>query len=98
MESVGSTILQGKQLKVLHDCHYNFVCRSVPKKNVQSATFKSQIRLALRHNLPLVLHIRGEGQTFVGCQAEADCYKILQECRVPRDYPIHRHCFNGEDS
>ena len=72
--------------------------RSFADRDVQAAAFRSQILLALRYNLPLVLHIRDQGRTFDGSLAEQDCYRILKECNVPRDFPIHRHCFNGDES
>ena len=72
--------------------------RSFADRDVQAAAFRSQILLALRYNLPLVLHIRDQGRTFDGSLAEQDCYRILKECNVPRDFPIHRHCFNGDEN
>ena len=56
----------------------------------------AQIRLALRFNLPLVLHIRDVEDALDGGQAEQDCYRILKSANVPKDYPIHRHCFSGQ--
>ena len=71
--------------------------RSFADRKVQAHAFRAQIQLALRYNLPLVLHVRGQGRSWEGCQAEEDCYRILAECNVPRNFPIHRHCFNGKD-
>ena len=62
---------------------------------MQATAFQAQIQLALRYNLPLVLHVRDQGRSWDGGEAEEDCYGILEECKVPRDFPIHRHCFNG---
>ena len=70
--------------------------RSFADGEVQATAFRAQIELALRYNLPLVLHVRDHGRSWDGGQAEEDCYRILAECNVPRDFPIHRHCFNGK--
>ena len=63
---------------------------------MQATAFRAQIELALHYNLPLVLHVRDQDKSLDGGQAEDDCYRILAECNVPRDFPIHRHCFNGK--
>ena len=70
--------------------------RSFADGEVQATAFRAQIELALRYNLPLVLHVRDHGRSWDGGQAEEDCYRILAECNVPKDFPIHRHCFNGK--
>ena len=79
------------------ECGLDYSARSFADREVQATAFRAQIHLALRYNLPLVLHIRGNGRAWAGegDLAEEDCYKILEECGVPRDFPIHRHCFNG---
>ena len=65
-------------------------------KKLQEFAFRAQIWLALRFNLPLVLHIRDVEDALDGGQAEQDCYCILKSANVPKDYPIHHHCFNGQ--
>jgi len=52
----------------------------------QKKVFIAQVKLALKLNLPLVLHIR---------EAEEEGRDVLRELEVPRDFQIHRHCFNG---
>ena len=74
---------------------YFLLHRSFADRKVQATAFQAQIQLALRYNLPLVLHVRDQGRSWDGGEAEEDCYGILEECKVPRDFPIHRHCFNG---
>ena len=78
-----------------HGTQY-WICRSYADKKLQEFAFLAQIRLALRHSLPLVLHIRDVEEARDGGDAEQDCYRILKEAKVPKDYPIHRHCFNGQ--
>ena len=74
----------------------NSICRSFADKKLQAFAFHAQIKLALRYNLPLVLHVRDVEEALDGGQAEQDCYRILKEANVPKDYPMHRHCFNGQ--
>merc|ERR1712113_873107 len=52
----------------------------------QRETFRRQLTLAMERKLPLVIHSR---------EAQADTLEIMNEM-VPRDYPLHMHCFmNG---
>ena len=51
----------------------------------QVCAFKMQVLLAMKLNLPLVLHIR---------EAEEEGRQVLRECGLPRDWPVHRHCWN----
>ena len=53
---------------------------------VQKKAFSEQVSLALRLELPLVLHIR---------EAEREGRQLLQELGVPPSWPMHRHCFKG---
>ena len=62
---------------------------------MQTYAFHAQIKLAMQYGLPLVLHVRDVQEAKDGGEAEKDCYRILREANVPKDYPIHRHCFNG---
>ena len=97
-ESVALTTLQGKLLD-MYSSHYGTqgsTCRSFVDKKLQEFAFRDQIRLALRYSLPLVLYVRDVEEARDGGQAERDCYRILKEANVPKDYPIHRHCFNGQ--
>ena len=58
---------------------------SVPRI-IQFEVFKRQLMLALKYNLPLVLHIR---------DAMQDGLEVLESVGVPQDYPIHLHCFTS---
>jgi len=55
------------------------------QKEVQSQAFRLQVELAMKLQLPLVLHIR---------EAEEAGLAVLKEVGLPRDWPIHRHCWN----
>jgi len=56
-------------------------------RELQKKVFKAQLEIALKYALPVVLHIR---------EAEEDGYQVLRSAGVPPDYPLHRHCFNGD--
>ena len=90
------TIQQGEAQEIFTQLPYILLHRSFADREVQATAFRAQIQLALRYNLPLVLHVRDHSRSWDGGLAEEDCYRILKECNVPRDFPIHRHCFNGE--
>ena len=49
---------------------------------VQAQAFRLQVKLAMKLNLPLVLHIR---------EAEDLGLSILKEVGLPADWPIHRY-------
>ena len=94
--SVGWTIQLGEAQYIFTPLPDILLHRSFVDKEVQATAFRAQIQLALRYNLPLVLHVRDHSRSWDGGLAEEDCYRILKECSVPRDFLIHRHCFNGE--
>ena len=48
---------------------------------VQSQAFRLQVELAMKLQLPLVLHIR---------EAEQAGLAVLKEVGLPRDWPVHR--------
>ncbi|XP_072026850.1 putative deoxyribonuclease TATDN2 [Amphiura filiformis] len=52
---------------------------------LQQEVFRRQLNMALKMDKPLVIHSR---------DAEDDTINIMASM-VPRDYPIHRHCFTG---
>ena len=52
----------------------------------QREILRHQLQLVVPFGKPLVLHCR---------EAEQDLFQILTE-RLPRDWPIHLHCFTGE--
>jgi TatD DNase family protein len=47
----------------------------------QILAFKMQLELAMKLKLPLVLHIR---------EAEDEALRVLEEVKLPQDWPIHR--------
>ncbi|CAG5131420.1 unnamed protein product [Candidula unifasciata] len=52
---------------------------------IQQMVLRKQLQIAMEMNLPLVIHCR---------DAYDDCLAILMEM-VPREWPIHLHCFCG---
>lgn len=89
-------LLQKPRVVAVGECGLDYSARSYADKKIQSFVFSAQIKLALQFNLPLVLHVRDIEEARDGGEAERDCYRILKEANVPKDYPIHRHCFNGD--
>ena len=71
----------------LGECGLDYSSKNGVSRSVQMETFARQLKLAMKFNLPLVLHIR---------DAEADGLKVLDDVGVPSNYPIHRHCFGGD--
>ena len=63
------------------DYHYDFSPR-----NVQHAVFRSQLRLAVARELPVVIHTR---------EAEADTLQIMREESLGRLRGVF-HCFSGD--
>ena len=59
---------------------------SVPRV-IQVKVFVRQVKLALKYNMSIVLHVR---------EAEQEALSILQHIGVPEDFPIHRHCYSGD--
>ena len=50
--------------------------------NRQKAAFLMQLKIALRRQLPICLHIRED---------DDDAFEILEQAKVPENYPIHLH-------
>ena len=70
------------------ECGLDYSPKNTVPKEVQKKVFARQIYLAMKHRLPIVLHIR---------DAEQDGLEVLAKCGVPADYPMHRHCFGGNN-
>jgi len=69
------------------ECGLDYSAKNKVDKELQKKVFHDQVMLALKYNLPLVLHIR---------DAEDDGYRVLEHAGVPADWIIHRHCFTGD--
>ena len=81
-------LARGKRggLIAIGECGLDLSQNNKVSLNVQKRAFSEQVSLALRLNLPLVLHIR---------KAEKEGRQLLQELGVPPSWPMHRHCFKG---
>ena len=73
----------------LGECGLDYSHKNGVSRSVQISVFARQLRLAMKFNLPLVLHIRN---------AEGDGLEVLDSVGIPSNYPIHRHCFGGDVS
>eukprot|EP01103_Thecamoeba_quadrilineata_P003366 TRINITY_DN13156_c0_g1_i1.p1 TRINITY_DN13156_c0_g1~~TRINITY_DN13156_c0_g1_i1.p1 ORF type:complete len:323 (+),score=45.46 TRINITY_DN13156_c0_g1_i1:78-971(+) len=60
-------------------------CKNKSPKEVQQDVFVRQMKKAVLHNKPLVVHTR---------DAEDDTYKLMTET-LPPSHRIHIHCFTG---
>ena len=69
------------------ECGLDFSRKNKVPFQVQKRVFIKQIKLAMKYNIPLVLHIR---------EAEFEGLEVMREASVPKDFPIHRHCFGGD--
>ena len=76
----------GTRLVALGECGLDYTRKNLVAREQQMRVFREQVLLALRLDLPLVLHIR---------EAEEDGLKVLEDAGLPRDWRLHRHCFTG---
>ena len=73
----------------LGECGLDYSRKNRVSRSVQISVFARQLRLAMKFNLPLVLHIR---------DAEEDGLLVLDSVGMRTNYKIHRHCFVGDVS
>ena len=73
------------RLVAIGECGLDNSQKNTVMMAVQKKAFAAQVELALKLRLPLVLHIR---------EAEEEGRQVLREAGVPKDWPIHRHCFS----
>eukprot|EP00092_Neocalanus_flemingeri_P001719 GFUD01001836.1.p1 GENE.GFUD01001836.1~~GFUD01001836.1.p1 ORF type:complete len:451 (+),score=137.54 GFUD01001836.1:156-1508(+) len=71
----------------LGECGLDYSAKNNVDKDLQKKVFYDQLKIGLKYNLPIVLHIR---------DAEEDGYSVLSQAGVPSDWSIHRHCFTGD--
>ena len=76
----------GPRLVALGECGLDYTKKNLVPREQQMRVFREQVLLALRLDLPLVLHIR---------EAEEDGLRVLEDAGLPRDWRLHRHCFTG---
>jgi len=69
------------------ECGLDYSRKNTVPTQVQKRVFIKQIKLAIKYDIPLVLHIR---------EAELDGLAVMKEAGVPGNFPIHRHCFGGD--
>ena len=76
-------------LVAIGECGLDLSTNNKLSLNVQRKAFAAQVSLALRLEVPIVLHIRA---------AEKEGRQLLKELNVPASWPMHRHCFKGNTS
>ena len=82
-------LARGRNLVAIGECGLDLSTNNNLSLNVQKKAFAAQVSLALRVNIPLVLHIR---------EAEKEGRQLLKELNVPAYWSMHRHCFRGKIS
>jgi TatD DNase family protein len=74
----------GQRCVAVGECGLDTSSKNTIRMADQVAVFKMQVKLAIRLNKPLVLHIRG---------AESEAISALEEVKLPANWPIHRYEF-----
>ena len=80
------TLLRHDKVAALGEIGLDYSYKNDIDRDVQKASFMTQLELAMANNLAVCLHIR---------EADQDGQNVLEEAKVPRNYPIHLHCFNS---
>lgn len=62
-----------------------------PSMDTQIKVFKRQILVAIKTNMPIVIHLRSIKS---GGEVWEKAKKIMVDCGLPSDWKIHMHCFN----
>ena len=75
------------RLVAIGECGLDKSHKNTVTMAVQKTAFAAQVKLALKLKLPLVLHIR---------DAEEEARQVLKDAGVPKNWPIHRHCFTED--
>lgn len=76
-----------RRVVAVGECGLDYSRKNDVEKSRQKRVFVDQVKLAMKLQLPLVLHIR---------EAEEDSLSILEEVGLPPDWRVHRHCFTGD--
>ncbi|XP_064487368.1 uncharacterized protein LOC135399566 [Ornithodoros turicata] len=77
--------LQHPKVVALGEIGLDYSHKNSCNHDVQKSVFRRQLCLALQFQLPIVIHCR---------DAMPDTLNILREV-IPRNHPVHRHCFTG---
>ena len=80
-------LARGRNLVAIGECGLDLSTNNNLPLDVQRKAFAAQVSLALRLNVPLVLHIK---------EAEKEGRQLLKELNVPAYWSMHRHCFRGK--
>ena len=72
----------GAKCVAIGECGLDTSSKNTVRMSEQVLCFQKQVRLAMKYEKPLVLHIRG---------AEKEAIEALEAVGLPRDWPIHRY-------
>eukprot|EP00743_Colponemidia_sp_Colp-15_P004186 GILK01004516.1.p1 GENE.GILK01004516.1~~GILK01004516.1.p1 ORF type:complete len:331 (+),score=21.51 GILK01004516.1:72-1064(+) len=67
------------------ECGLDYFRHTRIDKAIQRSAFIAQMKMAVSHNKPIVLHLR---------DAESDALQLMQD-HLPPTHPIHTHCFTS---
>jgi len=82
-------LLDSKKVIAVGECGLDTSDRPSSREwKKQVSTFKLQIKMARDKNLPIIIHCRGNKDI------SKECLSILTG-NLPKEHPVHRHCFNG---
>lgn len=82
-------LIRSQKVVAIGECGLDTVDRpSSSQYQKQLETFRAQVRIAKDINLPIVIHCRGNEDV------TNQCLSTLTDI-LPKDHPVHRHCFTG---
>ena len=77
-------LVRGGNVVAMGECGLDYSRSGWKNWRMQETTFLTQLEMAMKYDLPVIVHAR---------EAEDELYKLLAKAGVPRNWPIHRHCF-----
>ena len=88
-----SQLLTDKRVVAVGEIGLDYTCLDIANKELQKQTFQQMLKLANQTQLPLVLHVRREGENYA---AYEDCFYQLKhdwQGSSRAEYPGVLHCF-----
>jgi len=85
IEILEEIIASSKKVIAIGETGFDYF-RNLSPQDEQKKVFIEHIRLALKHNLPLIIHDR---------DAHEDMYEVLKEYHTEKNFRAVIHCFSG---
>lgn len=80
-------ILKRDKVVAVGEIGLDYSSKNNVNRKTQKRVFEVLLKMAIDHKLPICLHIR---------DADEDGLKILKKVNLPKNHPIHLHCFTGK--